>query len=220
MIKNNSKPENYYKQTNNLRSPYVSCFNTSMINGSQTVGIQLPDRKSLPAEEATYDQPEDQLDVHVHSDKVIEYFKNNRDVQSLLNQDYDYREIYAVEEYAFNDWIGKRVCKFIPHLTMENMIEIIDRGGAIVTSGKFCGFGHLVCVVGYKVDDVTHRLTHMIIDDPYGNPLKNYKPLGQGGNDVEYPVEEFWLATNKSGAITNPQHLGIVFLPNGELYNV
>lgn len=220
MIKNNSKPENFYKQTNNRRSPYVSCFNTSMINGSQTVNIPLPERNSLPEDEAFYDQPEDQFDVHVHCEKVIKHFENDRDVQKLLAEDYDYREIFAVEEYAFNDWVGKRVCKFIDGLTMENMIDIIDRGGAIVTSGRFCGFGHLVCVVGYKVDDASHRLTHIIIDDPYGNPLKGYKPLGQGGNDVEYPAEDFWRATNKSYSIERPHHLGIVFLPNGEIYNV
>ena len=127
MIKNNSKPENFYKQTNNRRSPYVSCFNTSMINGSQTVNIPLPERNSLPEDEAFYDQPEDQFDVHVHCEKVINHFENDRDVQKLLAEDYDYREIFAVEEYAFNDWVGKRVCKFIDGLTMENMINIYPK---------------------------------------------------------------------------------------------
>ena len=210
MRKNNSLDENYFKQTNNRRSPYIACFPTSMINGAMTVGLTLPE--PIPgSDESKYDQWEDRFDTFLHSDTVINHFADNAIVQSMIQDNYDYREIYTVEEWAFNKWMGAPRCKFIADISKYDIFNIINAGGALVTSGKFSHFNHVVCVVGYEAHDETHELEKIIFDDPYGDPRKNYKPVGVGGNDVEFSIDDFWNATMKSGGT----HFGIVFLPVG-----
>ena len=214
MVVNNSKVGEYYKQTNNDRFPGVSCFPTSMINACATVGL-LNFPKPKCTDQAKYSQPEDQYDWFIHSKEITDWADSQKDIVDLINQDYDYRELYRVEEYAMNQWWGKDVCKFVGKITADGIKDVLSHGGVFVTSGRFCKFAHVVCVVGFITEDKNSKLTHFIVDDSYGNPLKNYKLVGYDGDDVIEPFDYFWKATEKAGG----NHFGIVFLPNGKIYN-
>jgi hypothetical protein len=79
-------------------------------------------------------------------------------------------------------------------LRLADIVKVIDSGGAVVMSGRFQDFksgeiGHIVAVVGYKAND-TGEITHLILDDPWGDYETRYKV--QRGDDVFIPVAD-WL---------------------------
>ena len=205
----NSNREWYYKQTNNKRSPFISCFPTSMINASQITKVKLPD---LPVN-CIYDQPEDQYDEFLHSQKFMSWAMTKPSIVNLLEDDYDIREIWEAEVQGFNEWVGKRVCEIDWDFKREELIETIDAGGAIVTSGTFGKFkGHCVTICGYGVDSglfTKDNISKAILLDPYGDPFTRYAKVGFGGYGVRYPFEDFWKVTEKYAGM----HYGIKFLP-------
>lgn len=201
ITKHNSIKDNFYKQTNNERDPYVTCFPTSMINASQAVGIKLPTDKNKTGK---YSQPEDQFDWFLHENpECVEFWKKPKFSDYLSNKNNDPRELYDVEQFAFEKWIGKKVSELKYNASAQTIVDTITKGGAVVTSGLFCGFGHVICIVGYnaecenpenvKIDEVSE----FIIYDSYGNPHNNYKPVGVGGLDVIWEKEEFLKKINK-----------------------
>lgn len=227
---NNSKKDDYYKQTNNERDPFITCFPTSMINASRI--LINKNLISYPNNTTNYSQPEDQYDYFIHNDKEVYDFakKNNQIVEG-----YDLREMYSVEEFAFNKWVGKKVCNLNLNITISEIVDVLNAGGAVVTSGKFCGFAHVVTIVGYErvigddydtVKDVSSEemlnntpkefdlanLVNVIIDDSYGDPRTGYKPVGVGGNDVVFRFRDFLSAINK-GTNDSPKYFGITFDP-------
>jgi hypothetical protein len=200
---NNSRAENYYKQTNNKRDPYASCFPTSMINAGETVKVPFP------SPHPTYER-DDQYDEYLHRPEIVEW-ASRRNLRTT--SDTDLREYWEVEEYAFNLWIGSKVCSIDWKLTKETVIDTLLGGGAIVTSGIFASYRHVVCIVGFESVKANSAdivaLRSIIIDDSYGNPHNKYKPVGVGGNDVVYDCDEFWNVTEKDKGM----HYGVIFKP-------
>lgn len=196
---NNSKDEDYSKQTNNERSPGVSCFTTSMINASLAVCT------IYPKVESKYSQLEDKYDEFIYSPEMEDWYTNKAhpDVRKMISLGIEPREIWAVQEYCFNKWVGYDACKITWRLTKEALISHLLNGGTVVMGGKFCGFGHMVSVCGFRSNleksaDV-NAVTHIVIDDSYGNPNNNYQPRGVGGNNVEIPFAEFWSKIKGDG---------------------
>lgn len=227
-IHNNSTPENYYKQTNNERDPYVTCFNTSMINvGIGVMGYDLPTSSSKTG---GYTQPEDQFDWYMHEspdvNDWIKKFTSTDWVKQYLNSGGNIRELWEVEAYCFNKWVGRDVCKTNYKLKEIDFINQIQLGKGVVTTGKFCGFNHAVSIVGFKsnpnnisdiqilhgadssIDVPIDTVTDIIINDSYGDPLKNYKPVGVGGYNVFMEKNDFFKKICKSD---NNIYYGITF---------
>lgn len=211
---NNSKAEKFHKQTNNDRSPFVTCFPSSMINAAETVRVIFPEE---PAKTSYYTQEEDQYDWFLHTDPDVVNFWNQPQYKHLLDVGSDPREIWDVEHYAFNKWVGHDVCKLTYNLTVEKILEVINNGGAVVTSGIFNNLRHLVCIVGYIANRVegnldktakdASQITDFIVDDSYGNPHTGYKPVGVNGNDVVWDKNEFLDRIRKDGG----KYWGIIF---------
>lgn len=201
---NISNPNDYYKQTNNVRAKYASCFNTSMINFAEVGKIKFPtnpvkDKKT----NVIYTQPEDIYDYFIENDpELVKWYMNIPSIaKNILSGEYAAREFWDIEVKAFNKWVGKNACFIKYKLTLDDIIKSINNRHPVVISGKFCGFSHVVCIVGYKAqstEPTAEDLDSLIFDDPYGNPLKNYKPVGVGGNDISMSVSDFWKLTQKS----------------------
>lgn len=210
IIINNSKAENFHKQTNNQRSPFISCFPTSMINAGETVGIKFP-----TSEDKTggYSQEEDAYDWFLHTNSDVVSFWNKPAYKGTIDTGIDPREIWDVEFYAFKKWAGTENIKISYNVKVSEIVDTIKNGGAVVTSGKFCGLGHVVCIVGLKaesedINGITEdNVKEFIIDDSYGNPHNKYKPAGVGGNDVVWNKNDFLKCISKPGN----KYYGILF---------
>jgi hypothetical protein len=174
-----------------------------MINAATTVGV------SFPPKHPSY-QRDDQYDEFLHTKAIVDWGARRN---FRTTKDTDIREYWQVEEYAFNTWVNYQACKLEYNLSLQRIMEIILKGGAIVISGVFASYHHVVCIVGFESTkhnstDIT-TLRSIIIDDSYGNPHKKYKPTGVGGNDVIFDCDEFWNITTKDGNT----HYGIIFIP-------
>ena len=93
--------------------------------------------------------------------------------------------------WAVNKAIGKPVCKVVK-VTLEEMIKHLWDGGAVAIGGGFLSggtSGHFVCVVGVKLDE-KGNVTHIIVDDPYGNYNKGYVDH-YDGNDILIEINTF-----------------------------
>ena len=236
-IHNNSIKDEYYKQTNNERDPFIACFPTSLINLAKGVlNLTLPTSKEKTG---GFKQPEDGFDWYMHNSPEVKEWVDNY-CKTLWVRDYlkkggDIRELWEVEVYCFNKWMGYECVKLNYNMSKLAIIEEIQRGRGVVTTGKFVGFSHAVCIVGFKAEmenldkdinfsgdnisflidnDSIKNVTHIIIDDSYGNPLENYKPVGVNGNDVYYPKNDFFKAINKADSDNTELFYGIVAVPN------
>jgi hypothetical protein len=79
------------------------------------------------------------------------------------------------------------------NLTTIDVRKIIDNGGTVVVSGRFQDeksgeIGHIVPVVGYQIVDDT--ITHMILDDPWGDYATKYRV--QRGDDIFMPLSDWY----------------------------
>lgn len=230
LFHNNSRKDEFHTQINNKRFPQVTCFNTSMINGGNVIRVKYPVDYA-----PQYSQLEDKYDYHIHNDPdVAAFVKANKDVFNLVNQGYDLREIYAVEEFAFNHWIGEKVTTAKYDLTLQKVLKILTCGGAIAGSGKWNNLAHVVTTVGFVYDcpsiqsdayysgvaekaeleiinDRTSTLKEIIIDDSYGNPIEGYAKM-LSGNDTRVPLDTYVRSMDKHISSV-PTFYGCVFLP-------
>lgn len=234
----NSNRNEFYTQVNNERDPYINCFPTSMINWAKVNKINLPDPMDS-SKSGGYKQPEDQFDWFMHNNEEVMSYVNNLRSSTPWIREYidhnggDIRELWDVEVYAFNKWVGKDVAKVNYNLSVKDILYEIQRGRAIVTSGRFCEFSHAITIVGFKaefesviadknidligdnlsyeVDDNRIVLKEFIHLDSYGNPNKNYKPIGVDGFDVIMDKEKFLSCINK-GDSEKSVYYGIVLL--------
>lgn len=190
---NNSKDADFSKQTNNKRSAMVACFTTSMINAALAVDTIFPKYTGTQ-----YDQLEDQYDEFIYSPAMTDWYTNKapKDIRNMIAKGIEPREIWAVQEHCFNAWVGYDACKIKWNLNKADFIKHLFNKGTLVMGGKFCGFGHMVSVCGYKSESDDPNKVNMVkfatFDDSFGDPRTNYNPRGIGGNNVDLPFDEFW----------------------------
>ena len=120
-------------------------------------------------------------------------------------------------------------------MTESDFAREIQRGRPVITTGKFCGFGHAVTVVGFTAafsgatdhdlslsgdnisipeNEFINDITTININDSYGNPNNNYKPVGKNGFDVPMDASDFFKAIDKRAAgAPNPVYYGIILDP-------
>jgi len=185
-IVNNSDGKPYYSQRNNDLSPNSSCNVTSMVSGLVSASWPLP--------AGAYKQPEDNL---------LDFIRKNPEVQKRWaevrpQKDIPPNQIHELLCLGTNLWVehlcGPKI-ELLWQLSISDIKGTIDRGGAVVMSGRFQDrrsgeIGHIVPVVGYQADDAG-EVTHLILDDPWGDYESHYQI--QRGDDIFMPVAD-WLS--------------------------
>jgi hypothetical protein len=152
---NLAKGKDYYQQRNNELRPGASCNSTSMVQALSIMGLAFP--------KSEYKQPEDALTAY-----IIAQGGNP--------------EIHADLSRFTNQWMSKDVTKFSTALPVDSILLEIKNGRPVVLSGTFPGhptpmkshYGHIVTLVGYE-----ESKKGIIIDDPYGNTIDNWKGSGR-----------------------------------------
>jgi hypothetical protein len=182
---NNSDGKPWYTQRNNELSPGSSCNVTSMVSGLASAGWPLPKGK--------FKQDEDNLLDFIQSSPQVQ---RRRDVIDPGHKTPP-NQIHELLCLGTNLWIAPMSGPKIElrwKISLADVVQVIDEGGAVVMSGRFKDhlsgeIGHIVPVVGYQADDAGN-VTHVILDDPWGDYETLYKV--QRGDDVFMPVAD-WL---------------------------
>jgi len=186
-----SNDTDYHTQRNNKRSPMASCNTTSaiMMLKASNVDFKFPD----------YMQEEDYLTMITESDEAFELMKKN--YSWAIKGGYRPAEVHGVLEWAINKLVGEKIDTFSAETTLEKLIFQLLNGKASLVSGRFTDGGHIVCLVGFITNQQNilqvkqeneinlNEVTHFIIDDPYGDPLTDYK--NHKGNNIELTKELF-----------------------------
>ncbi|GMO52012.1 MAG: hypothetical protein Pg6C_17210 [Treponemataceae bacterium] len=185
-IVNNSDGKPWYTQRNNELSPGSSCNVTSMVSALVSAGWPLPQGK--------FKQDEDNLLDFIRSSPQVQ---RRWDIIEPAHKTPP-NQIHELLCLGTNLWIAPMAGSPVTlrwDLRLADIVKAIDGGGAVVMSGRFKDhlsgeIGHIVPVVGYQADD-NGNVTHVILDDPWGDYETLYKV--QRGDDVYMPVEH-WMS--------------------------
>jgi len=186
MIFNNSKKTPYYTQRNNKKRPASACNVTAATQACMITDNKFPHPEGM--------QPEDFLMELLETKEAWSLL--NTVLPGALCNPWNTSHCIA---WAVNKAVGQRVCK-VETITLQEMIYHIYYGGSVVVGGKFTQSGHFVCIVGLETDqdidtvrspfdiDIS-KIKNIIVDDPWGDYMKNYKCTN--GNDVFVPISVF-----------------------------
>lgn len=181
---NVSKDEHFHTQRNNLEIPHDACFVTSMIMALKDLGIPF----YCPG----WMQPEDYLTVLLLSNtarqelRQVDRYAYDKSIPANL--------VHAMVSLYVNRMVGREVTRFVARGHWEQLLEELRAGRPAVVGTSLTPAGHVVEVVGLVEED--GRATHVIIDDPYGDPRTDYRDVR--GNDVELDAGRFgqvWKGT-------------------------
>ena len=191
-INYSQKNNKYYKKINNaVAYSNTMCNVTSMIMALDYAGFKFPDL-------GKWEQPEDAF---------MDFMLNSKEVDKMYEKDYptmykDYKagkkdcyfpnEIHSLLSYATNLWLQDVVTKFttkgrIKKLLWDNLVQnslpLVVSGSFPMSNGK--RFNHIVTITGVKYDSLKNgeesTPIQIKIDDPNGNPLKDWTG---SGNDI------------------------------------
>ena len=173
-----------YSQRNNERDPLYTCNTTSMVMALCYLGYQFPKGK--------YKQPEDNLHYFITEELKLRPW------------------VHAELSLGTNKWMGKDVTSFSTVRPIKDIFKELKNGKPVVLSGDFPGtptvrktpLGHIVVLVGaiWNKNIFLRRPTTVIIDDPYGDTLNDWKG---SGNDIELSWTQFidWFKPIKSETV-------------------
>jgi hypothetical protein len=182
-VYNISKGKDNYSQRNNAVRPYSSCNTTSMTMATSYIAELwarfINSRYFLQYK--NFAQPEDRLQ------------------QALLDWKLEPTNHYDLQK-GYNKFMGGEIDSFSLSAQLEFLIDELLAGRPWVCSGTFPGWpepvkkplGHIVCVVGMVYETDPYKPAGIIIDDPYGDTMNNWKG---SGNDIVIPIEKFsaWM---------------------------
>ena len=161
-----------YSQRNNERDPLLTCNTTSMVMALCYLGYKFPEGK--------YKQPEDNLHYYITEELKLRPW------------------VHAELSMGTNKWMNKNVTDFSVSRPVKDIIQQLVDKKPVVLSGDFPGYptkrntplGHIVCLVGAEWNKTIFQKypSTIIIDDPYGNTLDDWKG---SGNDVVLSWEQF-----------------------------
>lgn len=188
---NISKDDDYHSQRNNNFVPIDSCQTTSAIMALKASGIDFDYPKDM--------QPEDYLTSITDSKEAHDFMREN--APWAIKQGIPPAQVHIVLEWAINKLVGRTVDKFTTTAKIEDLLfNILDNKASLI-SGRFTDYGHVVCLVGFEttqenINEVTRsedinlwKVKNFIIDDPYGNPLTEYKDYH--GNNIKLTYRQF-----------------------------
>jgi hypothetical protein len=173
---NVSKNRSNYSQRNNEVNPYKSCNTTSMVMALSYIPKLWKFFKDSPTYKQyseKFKQPEDCLQQYMLDNGLKP--TNHFDLSS-----------------ATNKFVGRQVTKFTMSLSISGLLDELKANRPVVISGNFPKsdgktLGHIVCLVGAVIDN-QGNVSKWIIDDPYGNTLKDWQG---SGNDIALPNDYF-----------------------------
>jgi hypothetical protein len=197
----------YIDKVTKKTTAFVACNVTSMAMGLTYAGHHIPNK--YPG----LDQPEDQLIKFCQEDPgAIDYYKSTQPAMyaawmARAKDCYAPNEVHDVLSHDINAFMGYKATYFGTSVKVSDLMSDIALNGLpIVVSGTFCGFGHVVCLVGFMAskdilgkiaaanavtDECRGLVKAWIIDDPYGNFHNGYKPV-LPGNDIQMSNDEFY----------------------------
>lgn len=226
----NGSKEKFKTQIDNERDRYDACFPTNMINVASIYGLD----KEFPIthdKTGGYKQAEDALDWFIHNNReCINFVNKNPAFKSYaLKKENDIRELWDVEVFAFNKWIGKNVCKVNYDLKLCDMASILNDGKGFVTSLKYSKFSHVISVVGAdlfcnkdgsvnnitqeqrKIKDDFSNVESVIIADSYGDINEGYVKSKADCWSIKVSKEKILDYINKDSLKKTQIFYGIVF---------
>lgn len=188
MIEHNISEGQSKTQRDNTLMPNGTCGPTSDANAliTSAIDVKVPEGKQL----------EDMITEILMSPEAKAYLKK-LDPKAAYNP---WNTSYCLA-WAVNKLVGRQVSKVEQMGIAEMVYHIISQSCAIVVGTKFTDAGHFVCLVGFvtEQDDVltagsSHdinvpSITHIIIDDSWGDFTTKYK--SKNGNDVKIPIKDF-----------------------------
>lgn len=226
----NGSKEKFKTQIDNERDRFNACFPTSMINVATIFGL---DKEFPTTHDKTggYKQPEDAFDWFMHNNKECVAFVNKNPAfkSYALKAGNDIRELWDVEVFAFNKWIGREVCKVNYNFKLSDMASILNDGKGFVTSLKYSKFAHVISVVGAdlycntdgSVNDITpeqrkvkedfSNVENVIIADSYGDVNEGYAKSKADCWSIKVPKEKILDYINKDSLKKTQLFYGIVF---------
>jgi hypothetical protein len=179
---NTLKKDDYFSQRNNELKPFGACNVTMMIMILSQAGYSKDVyimRDFWNAEYKTnFKQPEDSLMNFLQQDKYREKSKG------ALKDWYKYPEqgFNALVD-GTNDWMKENICFVSWSESLDMINDYIINGFGVGVCGDFPGTaGHFVDIGGLSDFGI-------MINDPYGNYLKEYQD--KNGYDVEMPIGDF-----------------------------
>ena len=201
-----SKEKDYYTQRNNRIDPLNACSVTSMVMALSYIGVDFTEFEKRGI------QPEDDLLQFLRTNPEVYNFyelidpyrarewKNNPSNPLAIPPN----EYHSVLAYGTNLWLGKKdVVTFHTNFTIFSIVqELAYKKSPLVQSAKWGNLNHIFCTVGFistmnlenydnisSIFPLVNSVTHFIIDDPFGNPLTNFKDVN--GNSVEIPYDMY-----------------------------
>jgi len=181
-----------YSQRNNEINPHGSCNTTSMVMALCYLGYKFPEGK--------FSQPEDNLTDFITNDPRCIEQRNRFVAQNSWAKGIPSVQIHDLLASGTNLWMGKEVVTFSWARKIFDILKEFEEGRPVVLSGSFPGYptkmpqpyGHIVTGVGaiWDTDNGSSATipTHIIVDDPYGNTLNNWKGSGK---TIEIPWNLF-----------------------------
>ena len=182
-IHNISNGKINFSQRNNKVRPLSSCNTTSLTMGTSYIPslwekfINSLNYKKYPH----FEQPEDRLQQY-----LLDCGLEPTNHYDLMN--------------GYNKFMGEEIDIFSTRVSFKELIDDLLSGRPWVGSGTFPGYpvlekkplGHIVCVVGMTYENDPYKPIEIIIDDPYGNTMNNWKG---SGNDIKISRDLFtqWM---------------------------
>jgi len=188
---NVSEGKKNYTQRNNEIKPHGSCNTTSMVMGLCYLGWEFP--------AGNFAQPEDRLTDFITNNQKCIQERNRFIAQNTWAKGIPSVQIHDLLARCTNIWLGINAVSFLTNRGIVDILQQFLDGYPVVLSGTFPGypnvmpepFGHIVTGVGAiwdKTPSSAVQPTHIIIDDPYGHTLDNWRG---SGNDIEIPWNLF-----------------------------
>jgi hypothetical protein len=205
----NSVKDEYYTQLNNKRFPLAAC--------NVTASIMFMRSNRIPYSIPTQEQDEDYLmwmlrqpEAYQKLEELTPWFVDKKqapvtDWTDPKQIDRRYAcppsEVWQMLVWGINKLAGRMVADLRFDLRLNEFLFELVRGRTMVVGGKFTKSGHFVNAVGLITaqDDIIAaktpneirqpEVTHVIVDDPYGNYLTGY--TDHDGNSTEIPIEQF-----------------------------
>lgn len=168
------EPQDYYTQRNNQFDPYASCMPTSRVMFYKAAGISYGNPSGFADDDYFYSM----FDTAAA--------KAYRDAKYPNLKDLFPGEIHGMYSWLDERLTGKRWTDFRLDLDFYDIVEEIQKGHPVMTSGSFPSIkGHAFVFVGYDQGE-------LIAADPWGNPHIDYKGArGQKGYGIRYDKEYF-----------------------------
>lgn len=193
---NVSRGFRYHTQRNNVIAPNYSCNVTSLAMGLIYSRIPINWPKGI--------QDEDWLSEILETQEAISIM---RKLTPWAVGKLHPREVNEMLVWVANKAAGYE-CDQLVEEPIGSIVSQLTKGYAVVTSGKFTVYGHVICVVGAESEQNLSRpieredidisaIKGFILDDPWGNVNELY--MNKNGDDVEISYDYFNKMVKEEG---------------------